>query len=160
MSEYKAVIVWSRNGVAFTDNRYSRSHRWLLDGGIEVPASSSPHVVPLPMSVAAAIDPEEAFVASLASCHMLWFLSIAARRGFVVDSYQDHAAGIIGKNAAGKLALTRVTLHPEAHFSGHEYPTNDDVLAMHHEAHEQCFIANSVRTEVRCDPVFACGDAP
>jgi organic hydroperoxide reductase OsmC/OhrA len=160
MSEYKAVIAWSRNGVAFTDNRYSRGHRWLFDGGLEVPASSSPHVVPLPMSVAAAIDPEEAFVASLASCHMLWFLSIAARRGFVVDSYQDHAAGIIGKNAAGKLAFTRVTLHPEAHFSGHEHPTNHDVLAMHHEAHEQCFIANSVRTEVRCDPVFARGDAP
>ncbi|MBA2411311.1 MAG: OsmC family protein, partial [Burkholderiaceae bacterium] len=95
MAEYKSVVVWSRDGAAFTDNRYSRSHRWHFDGGVEVPASSSPHVIPVPMSVEAAVDPEEAFVASLSSCHMLWFLSIAARRGFVVDHYQDEAVGVM-----------------------------------------------------------------
>src|SRR5436305_6059705 len=110
MAEYKAVVEWSRCGEKFTDNRYSRGHRWLFDGGVEVPASSSPHAVPVPLSVAAAVDPEEAFVASLSSCHMLWFLSIAAKRGFVVDSYRDEAVGVMAKDAAGKLAMTRVTL--------------------------------------------------
>jgi organic hydroperoxide reductase OsmC/OhrA len=154
MAEYRTVVEWTRAGAAFTDNRYSRGHRWLFDGGVEVPASSSPHIVPLPMSVAAAVDPEEAFVASLSSCHMLWFLSIAARRGFIVDSYQDHAVGIMGKDATGRLAMTQVTLRPETQFSGVKRPTADEVLAIHHEAHEQCFIANSVKTEVRCEPAF------
>lgn len=155
MTEYRTVVEWTRAGAAFSDNRYSRGHRWLFDGGIEVPASSSPHIVPLPMSVAAAVDPEEAFVASLSSCHMLWFLSIAARRGFIVDSYQDHAIGIMGKDATGRLAMTRVTLRPGTEFSGARHPTADDVLAMHHEAHDQCFIANSVKTDVRCEPAFS-----
>src|SRR6185436_15773004 len=153
MAEYTSVVLWSRDGAAFTDNRYSRGHRWLFDGGIEVPASSSPHAVPLPLSVAAAVDPEEAFVASLSSCHMLWFLSIAAKRGFVVDTYRDEAAGIMGKDASGKLAMSRVTLRPEVHFSGDPRPAADEVVAMHHEAHEQCFIASSVKTNVRCEPV-------
>lgn len=152
MAEYEALIAWSRDGATFTDNRYSRGHRWLFDGGVEVPASSSPQVVPVPLSVAAAVDPEEAFVASLSSCHMLWFLSIAARRGFVVDSYQDAAVGIMAKDAAGKLAMTRVTLRPEVRFGGAARPTQAEELDMHHEAHEQCFIASSVRTEVRCEP--------
>src|SRR6188474_2242754 len=112
MSTYSALITWERNGAAFIDNRYSRRHRWSFDGGVEVPASSSPHVVPLPLSVAAAVDPEEAFVAALASCHMLWFLSIAAKRGFVVESYRDEAVGVMAKNAAGKLSMTVVTLRP------------------------------------------------
>jgi len=150
MTEYRTLVEWTRAGAAFSDNRYSRGHRWLFDGGVEVPASSSPHIVPLPMSVAAAVDPEEAFIASLSSCHLLWFLSIAARRGFIVDSYQDHAIGIMGKDATGRLAMTRVTLRPETQFSGAKRPTADDVLAMHHEAHDQCFIANSVKTDVRC----------
>jgi organic hydroperoxide reductase OsmC/OhrA len=153
MAEYKSVVVWSRDGAVFTDNRYSRGHRWLFDGGVEVPASSSPHAVPLPLSVAAAVDPEEAFVASLSSCHMLWFLSIAAKRGLVVDSYRDEAVGVMGKDAAGKLAMTRVTLRPEVRFSGDPRPSADEVAAMHHEAHEQCFIASSVKTDVRCEPV-------
>jgi organic hydroperoxide reductase OsmC/OhrA len=152
MSEYAATITWSRDGAAFTDNRYSRSHRWLFDGGVEVPASSSPTVVPLPLSVAAAVDPEEAFVASLSSCHMLWFLSIAANRGFVVDSYQDAALGILAKDSAGKLAMTQITLRPEARFGGDRQPTRDELTGMHHESHEQCFIARSVKTEVRCEP--------
>lgn len=146
-------MLWSRGGAAFTDNRYSRGHRWLFDGGVEVPASSSPQVIPLPMSIAAAVDPEEAFVASLSSCHMLWFLSIAARRGFLVDSYRDEAVGLMAKDLSGKLAMTRVTLHPDALFVGERRPTSDEIIAIHHEAHEQCFIANSVKTEVRCEPV-------
>jgi len=99
MSQYTAVITWERNGAVFTDNRYSRAHRWNFDGGIELPASASPHVVPLPLSVAEAVDPEEAFVVALASCHMLWFLSIAAKQGFVVESYRDEATGVMAKNA-------------------------------------------------------------
>jgi organic hydroperoxide reductase OsmC/OhrA len=153
MAEYKATVVWSRDGAVFTDNRYSRGHRWLFDGGVEVPASSSPHVVPLPLSVAAAVDPEEAFVASLSSCHMLWFLSLAARRGLVVDSYRDEAVGVMSKDASGKPALTRVTLRPEVHFAGDRRPTADEVAALHHAAHEECFIARSVKTDVRCEPV-------
>jgi organic hydroperoxide reductase OsmC/OhrA len=153
MAEYKSVVVWNRDGAVFTDNRYSRGHRWLFDGGVEVPASSSPHVVPLPLSVAAAVDPEEAFVASLSSCHMLWFLSIAARRGFVVDSYRDDAVGVMAKDECGKPAMTRVTLHPEVHFGGAKQPAAADVDKMHHEAHEQCFIARSVKSDVRCEPV-------
>lgn len=112
MARYKTVITWSRDGASFTDSRYSRGHRWLFDGGIEVPASSSPHFVPLPFSVAAAVDPEEAFVVSLSSCRMLWFLSIVAERGFIVDCYGDEVVGVMGKNASSKLAITRVTLRP------------------------------------------------
>ena len=153
MSEHKSVVVWSREGAVFTDNRYSRGHRWLFDGGVEVPASSSPLVVPLPMSVSAAVDPEEAFVASLSSCHMLWFLSIAAKRGFVVDRYRDEASGVVSKDALGKLAITSVTLRPEAHFGGDRTPTRDDLIALHHEAHENCFLARSVKADVRCEPV-------
>jgi organic hydroperoxide reductase OsmC/OhrA len=153
MPEYKSVVVWSRDGAAFTDNRYSRSHRWLFDGGVEVPASSSPHAVPLPLSVAAAVDPEEAFVVSLSSCHMLWFLSIAAKRGFLVESYRDEAVGVMAKDASGKLAMTRVTLRPAVEFGGERQPTADEVVALHDEAHEQCYIAHSVKTDVRCEPV-------
>jgi organic hydroperoxide reductase OsmC/OhrA len=102
MSDYTTIVTWSRDGAVFTDNRYSRRHRWLFDGGVEVAASSSPEVVPVPMSDAAAVDPEEAFVVSLSSCHMLWFLSIAAKRGFLVDSYRDDAVGVMAKDSSGK----------------------------------------------------------
>lgn len=152
MAEYKAVVAWSRDGAAFTDNRYSRGHRWLFDGGVEVPASSSPHVVPLPMSVVAAVDPEEAFVVSLSSCHMLWFLSIAAKRGLVVESYRDEAVGVMAKDASGRLAMTTVTLHPEVRFDAATRLTAEVVVAMHDEAHERCFIARSVKSDVRCEP--------
>lgn len=153
MSEYKTVIEWNREGAVFTDKRYSRGHRWLFDGGIEVPASSSPSVVPLPLSIAAAVDPEEAFVASLSSCHMLVFLSIAAKGGFVVDSYRDEAVGVLAKDSSGKLAMTRVTLHPQVVFGGDKRPSAEELATMHHESHEQCFIASSVKTDVRCEPV-------
>ncbi|MGH8586347.1 MAG: OsmC family protein [Gammaproteobacteria bacterium] len=152
MSQYTAVITWARNGAVFTDNRYSRAHCWNFDGGIEIPASAS-HVVPLPLSVAAAVNPEEAFVAALASCHMLWFLSIVAKQGFVVESYRDEATGVMAKNADGKLAMTQVTLRPKLVFAGEQRPSGAQHDAMHHEAHEQCFIASSVKTDVRCEAV-------
>lgn len=152
MSEYKTTIRWDRQGAAFTDNRYSRGHTWGFDGGIEVPASSSPHVVPLPMSVAAAVDPEEAFVVSLSSCHMLWFLSLAAGQKWVVESYRDEALGVLAKNAEGRPAITRVTLRPEVIFGGERQPSAEEVMALHHRAHEECFLANSVKTEVCCEP--------
>lgn len=153
MAEYRTTIVWDRANAPFIDNRYSRGHRWQFDGGVEVPASSSPHVVPIPLSVARAVDPEEAFVASLSSCHMLWFLSIAARQKFVVDSYRDEAVGVMAKDSSGKMAMTSVTLHPEVRFGGDNRPSVEQVLAMHHKAHEECFIARSVKTEVRCEPI-------
>ena len=153
MSEYVVTVRWERSGQRFIDNRYRRAHTWTFDGGLEVPGSSSPSVVPLPYSESRAVDPEEAFVASLSSCHMLWFLSIAARRKFCVDSYVDEAQGVMARNAAGKMAMTQVTLRPQVVFVGAHLPTDDEIAAMHHEAHDECFIANSVTTEVRCEPV-------
>jgi organic hydroperoxide reductase OsmC/OhrA len=152
MAVYLASVVWQRSGAVFTDHRYSRGHVWRFDGGFEVPASSSPHVVPLPQSIATAVDPEEAFVASLASCHMLWFLSIAANRALVVESYEDSAIGTMGRNASGKQAMTHVTLRPRVVFGGHPAPSRADILSMHREAHDQCYIANSVLCDVRCEP--------
>jgi organic hydroperoxide reductase OsmC/OhrA len=152
MSEHTARVAWERADHVFTDNRYSRAHAWTFDGGATVRASSSPCAVRPPFSDVSAVDPEEAFVASLASCHMLWFLSIAAGRGFRVDSYVDDAVGVMGKNADGRTAMTRVTLRPRAVFSGDKQPAPEEIEAMHHEAHEECFIASSVKTEVRCEP--------
>jgi organic hydroperoxide reductase OsmC/OhrA len=152
--EYGAEVQWQRAPhEAFTDNRYSRKHRLRFDGGTEVPGSSSPSVVPLPMSDAAAVDPEEAFVASLAACHMLWFLSLAAQQGHVVDSYRDAAIGAMTKNAAGKLWISTVTLRPAVRFGGERQPSAEALLQLHHRAHEECFIANSVKSEVRCEPL-------
>jgi organic hydroperoxide reductase OsmC/OhrA len=154
MAEHTSVVVWSRDGAVFTDNRYSRGHRWRFDGGVEVPASSSPHVVPVPLSVSAAVDPEEAFVASLSSCHMLWFLSIAARRGLVIDRYRDEAVGVLAKDGSGKAAMTLVTLRPAVTFGGERQPARAEVEAMHEEAHAQCFLARSVKSEVRVEPAW------
>ncbi|MBB4192582.1 organic hydroperoxide reductase OsmC/OhrA [Rhizobium aethiopicum] len=154
MATHGARIAWQRNDEIFTDNRYSRVHRWTFDGGIEVRASSSSHVVPLPYSAEDAVDPEEAFVASLSSCHMLWFLSIAAKQGFCVDSYTDVAEGVMEKNSEGRLAMTVVTLKPHVVFSGEKQPSLGELDALHHRAHHECFIANSVKTEVRCVPVL------
>jgi organic hydroperoxide reductase OsmC/OhrA len=152
--EHQARILWARGTAAFIDNRYSRAHTWTFDGGLTVPASSSPHVVRVPMSVEAAVDPEEALVAALASCHMLWFLSLAAGRGLLVEDYSDAAAGVMGHNAAGRVAMVRVTLHPRARFSGPNLPPRAAIVQLHAQAHEDCFIANSVTTEVRCEPLF------
>ena len=150
--EYTATVHWQRQGASFSDNRYSRGHVWRFDGGIDVPASSSPLVVKPPMSVENAVDPEEALVAALSSCHMLFFLAFAAKRGFVVDDYMDHATGVMGSIENNRTAMTRVTLRPRIAFSGDLRPTNDDVQAMHHEAHEKCYIANSVRSKVTIEP--------
>jgi len=154
MSTYTAEVLWLRNEGDFAGNRYSRRHLLRFDGGLEVPGSSSPHVVPLPMSDASALDPEEAFVASLSSCHMLWFLSISAKRKFCVDRYFDAAKGLMEKNAEGKVAMTVVTLRPDVTFSGDRQPTREELDRLHHEAHDACFIANSVKTDVRCEPVY------
>jgi organic hydroperoxide reductase OsmC/OhrA len=155
MSSYTAVVEWEREGAVFSDNRYSRAHRWTFDGGITVLASSSPHVVPVPMSRPDAVDPEEAFVASLSSCHMLTFLWIAARRGFVVERYHDEAVGVLSKDAGGQLAMTSVVLRPRVTFAGDAKPEAQIYEAMHDEAHDQCFLARSVKTDVRCEPVAA-----
>ena len=154
MAQYVADILWLRGEQDFLSNRYSRRHVMRFDGGVEVPGSSSPHVVPIPLSDPCAIDPEEAFVASLSSCHMLWFLSIAAKRRFCVERYADSAVGTMARNEAGKMAMTVVTLRPDVTFSGAMQPTRAQIDQMHHEAHEECFIANSVKTQVRCEPRY------
>jgi organic hydroperoxide reductase OsmC/OhrA len=152
--EHHARVHWERGSARFTDNRYSRGHSWHFDGGVEVPASSSPHVVRTPMSVEAAVDPEEALVAALSSCHMLWFLSLAAHAGFTVDEYTDDAAGLMGRNASGRTAMVRVTLRPRTSFAGERLPGRAELTQLHARAHEECFIANSVTTEVRVEPRF------
>ncbi len=153
MSEYSATIEWERAPEApFIDKKYSRGHSLKFDGGITVPASASPHSVPAPHSIAAAVDPEEAFVASLSSCHLLWFLAIAARQGFVVDRYSDAATGTLAQGPSGRWMMTRVILRPHVSFTTGKRPTTAEFEAMHHEAHEECYIANSVTTEVVCEP--------
>ncbi len=148
MSEFFATVSWRRNGQNFLDGKYSRGHVWKFDGGAEIPASPSPHVVPAPMSIEEYVDPEEAFVASLSSCHMLFFLYLAGKARLVVDEYDDEAVGIIGKNEEGKMAMTRVTLRPSIVFSEETRPSREQLEKLHHQAHELCFIANSVKTEI------------
>jgi len=154
MSSYTLQVRWARGEEAFRDNLYSRRHHWTFDGGVEVVASSSPSVVPVPMSVAEAVDPEEAFVASLSSCHLLWFLSLAAKRKFCVDHYADTPVGTMGPNAEGRTAMLKVVLRPIVTFSGALVPTSAEYIALHHEAHALCFIANSVKTDVIVEPTL------
>ncbi len=155
-STHTALVHWQRPaGEAFTDNRYSRRHAWQFDGGARMPASSSPHAVPLPFSDPAAVDPEEAFVAALSSCHMLWFLSLAAAAGWVVDGYRDEACGTLARNAAGRQAMTVVTLRPAVTWGGARRPDAAERARLHHAAHKACYIANSVTTDVRCEPIDA-----
>lgn len=149
MSEYFATVVWNRGADEdYVDNKYSRGHQWKFDGGLSVPASSSPHVVPLPYSVESNVDPEEAFVASISSCHMLFFLSIAAKQGFVVDHYLDAAAGCMERDSEGNISITKVTLRPKTNFSAAAEPSLEQLEEMHHQSHKQCFIANSVKTKI------------
>ena len=148
MSEHKAIIRWSRTGPDFVKGTYSREHTWTFDGGLTVPASPSPSVVPKPWSNPANVDPEEAFVASLSSCHMLTFVWLASREGFVVDSYEDEAVGAMAKNERGVPWVNTVKLRPRIVWSGEKQPTPADLDRLHHAAHEQCFIANSVKTEI------------
>ena len=152
MSTYTATVSWSRpSGAAFKDNKYSRAHEWRFDGGTVVPASSSPKVVPLPMSNAAAVDPEEALVASLSSCHMLFFLFYAAKSGFVIDRYEDDAVGEMGKNAKGLMAMLKVRLRPAIAWV-ERTPNAAELDDLHHKAHESCYIANSVTAEIVIEP--------
>lgn len=143
MSEHVVDLSWSRGEHEFTYDTYNRDHEWRFDGGITVPASANPTYLGNPGPV----DPEEAFVAALSSCHMLTFLAIAARKRLVVDVYDDHAVGVMAKNEAGRLAITKVTLHPKIVWGGAE-PDAEAIERMHHRAHLECFIANSVTTEV------------
>jgi organic hydroperoxide reductase OsmC/OhrA len=149
---YEATVEWSAGeGDAFTTRRYSRAHHWRFDGGIEIPASASPQVVPEPLSETAAVDPEEALVAALASCHMLFFLDLASRKGLDIASYRDAAFGEIDKREDGKVAMVRATLRPKAVFVGNADP--ELVAQLHHRAHELCYIANSVNFPVAVEPV-------
>ncbi len=149
MHTYGAKVTWKKDQQAkFTDQRYSRRHEWSFDGGVVVSASSSPLVVPVPMSATDAIDPEEALVASVSSCHMLWFLFAAAKRGLIVDEYVDDAAGTMGKNAEGKTAMTRIALRPRVTFSGEKRPSEQELQQLHEVAHKECFIANSLKSEI------------
>ena len=144
MSEHKVTLKWERGGTEFSYQRYPRDHTWSFDGGHTMTATAAPAYLGNPANV----DPEEAFVASLASCHMLTFLSIACKQKFVLDSYEDEAVGHMEKNADGKLAITRVELRPKITWSGNRRPSVEELDKMHHAAHENCFIANSVKTNV------------
>jgi organic hydroperoxide reductase OsmC/OhrA len=148
MSTYTATVRWTRKGDGdFTKGQYSRAHEWSFDGGAVVPASPSPHIVPQPWCDLGGVDPEEAFVASLSSCHMLFFVDFARRAGFTIDDYVDQAEGVLEKRADGKMAMTRITLHPRISWGG-DAPHGSTIAELHHRAHDACFIANSVTTEV------------
>jgi len=148
MSRHVATISWKRTSPDFLKGKYSREHTWKFDGGTTVAASPSPSVVPVPYSNPANIDPEEAYVASISSCHMLTFLFVASKQGFIVDSYEDEAVGSMTKNDRGVPWIASVTLNPKIAFSGDKRPTETELEQLHHHAHEQCFIANSVKTEI------------
>lgn len=151
MHRYNATIQWQRINNEFTKQKYSRKHSWHFDGGLEIPAAASPQVVPSPLTDASVVDPEEAFVASLASCHMLWFLSIASREGFIVDGYEDSAEGKMEQNKEGKLAITEVILNPVVRFEPDHQPDRQIFDESHYQAHQQCFIAHSVKTDIVID---------
>lgn len=149
MSDYTATVKWQRGEQEpFNDNQYSRGHTWEFDGGVVVPASSSPHVVPLPFSVAENVDPEEAYIAAISSCHMLTFLGIAAKQRYVIDQYIDHAVGYMEEDSQGRSSMTQVILRPNIIFVGDKQPTFEQLQKLHHLAHQHCFIANSVKTEI------------
>ena len=150
MSRHGARIAWHSDG-KFASNRYSRRHEWRFDGGAVVAASASPDVVPAPFSDPAGVDPEEALVASVSSCHMLWFLSLAQGAGLAVESYVDEAEGEMGRIGPGRHALVRITLRPRIAFSG-EPPSPEHLAALHEQAHQRCFIANSLKTEIVVEP--------
>jgi organic hydroperoxide reductase OsmC/OhrA len=151
MSEHKAVIRWSKPSPTFTKGRYSREHTWTFDGGITVQASPAPSSVPAPYSNPAYVDPEEAFVASVSSCHMLTFLYLASRAGFQVDAYEDEAVGVLTKNEKGVPWVSEITLHPKITYGGERRPTSAELERLHHDAHEQCYVANSIKTDVKVE---------
>ena len=147
MSEHTATISWKRSG-DFSKGKFSRAHSWSFDGGVTVPASASPAAVPAPLTNPAGVDPEEAFVASAAACHMLTFLYLAYKAGFQIDSYDDAAVGVMTKNERGVPWVSAITLHPKIVYGGEKRPSASEIERLHHEAHEQCFIANSIKSAV------------
>jgi organic hydroperoxide reductase OsmC/OhrA len=152
VSTYRATVEWKADGGDFLKHRYSREHTIAFDGGLTVPGSASPHIVRAPYSRADALDPEAAFTASVSTCHMLWFLDIAARAGFAVASYRDEPEGTLAMGDAGRLVMTRVVLRPKVTFGGERRPTAAELEHLHHRAHEECFIANSVKSEIVVEP--------
>ncbi len=152
MSEHKATVSWALQDGEFLKGRYSREHTWTFDGGVTVPASPSPSAVPAPYSNPAHVDPEGAYVASISSCHMLTYLFVASRQGFLVERYEDEAVGVMRKNERGAIWVSAVTLNPRIVYGGEKRPSADDEERLHHLAHEQCFIANSVKTEITVKP--------
>lgn len=159
MATYGCTVEWSRGDEAFSDRKYSRAHQWRFDGGAVVPGSSSPHSVRPPYSDPSAVDPEEALVAAVSSCHMLWFLSLAAEQGYVVDSYTDTAEGRMARFADGRQGITEIVLRPQVVVSGPKEPDDADMDALHHAAHGHCFIANSLRSEVHVEGSWRHADA-
>jgi organic hydroperoxide reductase OsmC/OhrA len=153
MGEYKATIRWQQSDGSFREGKYSREHTWSFDGGVTVPASSSPQVIRVPYSNPACVDPEEAFVASIASCHMLTFLYLAQKRGFDVESYEDQAVGVMTKNAQRISWVSAVVLSPRIRYRGERVPSREELDALHADSHRECFIANSVKTEIRVNIV-------
>jgi organic hydroperoxide reductase OsmC/OhrA len=151
MSEHRAAIAWKRSGPSFSKGQYSREHTWTFDGGVTVPASAAPSSVPAPYSNPAHVDPEEAFVASVSSCHMLTFLYVAARAGFEIDAYEDEAVGVMTKNEKGVAWVSAITLHPKITYGGERRPTATELEQLHHDAHEQCYVANSIKTDVKVE---------
>lgn len=154
MSDYKATIEWRRQTADFDYQTYNRTHTLAFEGGIRVPASSAPGNIPPTAAGAPGVDPEQAFVASLSSCHMLWFLHLASKASLVVDRYVDEASGVLAKNATGDMAMTRVTLRPEVSYAGRK-PSPEEHARLHEDAHHKCFIANSVKSEVLIEPRVA-----
>ncbi|MBM3846319.1 MAG: OsmC family peroxiredoxin [Verrucomicrobia bacterium] len=148
MSNHTAIVRWKSSGSNFLKGQYSREHTWTFDGGLSVPASPSPSIVPAPWSNAANVDPEEAFVAAVSSCHMLFYLMFAYKNGFQVDSYEDEAVGTMTKNERGLLWLSSIQLNPRVVYGGEKRPTAEDEERLHHLSHEQCFIANSIKSDV------------
>jgi organic hydroperoxide reductase OsmC/OhrA len=152
MSEHRATVQWQRgNGEDFAKGRYSRRHRWQFDGGAQIAASASPHVVRAPWSDPTGVDPEEGYIAALSSCHMLWFLSLAATAGYVVDSYEDEAIGHMSEVRPGREGITEVVLRPRVAFDPAHAPTDEQLAELHHAAHDHCFLANSVKTAIRVE---------
>ena len=148
MGEYRAAVEWTREAV---EGGYSRAHRWRFDGGADVPASASPQILKPPLSDPAGVDPEEALVASASSCHMLFFLALADKAGFTVRAYRDEAVGVMEKDDRGRVSITRITLRPVIEYDGRA-PSGDELDRLHHQAHEHCYIANSIRAEIEVEP--------
>lgn len=153
-SEHGARIDWQRGADDFLHRRYRRAHTWQFDGGACVAASASPQVVPMPWSDAAAVDPEEAYVAALASCHMLWFLDLASQAGWCVNRYSDAAQGTVTRDAQGRLSVGHVQLRPVCTFDPAHAPDAAQLAQLHQRAHAACFLANSVKTQIDCAPVL------